>query len=747
MHPPSNLAVRLLGGLVCVAGVVLGAPGALAAAAASAPSSGHAARPATVRSSEWTTFDQNSMRTGVDASGSPLFPAKSAWTASVDADLYGQPLVATGRVFVATENDTVYSLAADTGTVLWSHHVATPVPASNLPCGDIGPNVGVTGTPVVDTNRSEIFVVADEAVPGPAIASHHLIGLNIYTGAVELDQVIDPAGSYPPAELQRASLALDDGNVVAGFGGNDGDCSTYHGLVVSTPEGGGPTSVFTVSNLPGDHEGAVWMGGAAPTIDADGNVWVATGNGAFSSSSDTYDNSDGVLELSPSMRLIQAFAPLQWYSDNANDADLGSAAPALLPNGLVFVVGKSTTAYVLRQSHLGGVGGQAALTDNFCFADGGSADLNGTVYVPCSGGVTAVTPTASPPNATWVTSTPAHNSPIVAGGEVWSMDGGGGLYGLDPTTGNQLQSFNIGSSASHFPSPSAADGLVLAPSATKVHAFDGPDGLPPPPSPPPGPCNCGLQTAAYDLVASDGGLFNFGGAGFFGSAGSLPLNRPIVGMAATSTGSGYWLVASDGGIFAFGDAPFEGSTGSLVLNRPIVGMASTPDDKGYWLVASDGGVFAFGDATFEGSTGSLVLNRPVVGMATTPDGKGYWLVASDGGVFAFGDALFYGSMGGQPLNRPIVAMAPTPDGAGYWFTAADGGVFAFGDATFFGSMGGQALNLPIVGMAATPDGDGYWFTAADGGVFSFGDAPFEGSTGGLRLNQPVVGIAGTLTPP
>jgi ribosomal protein L24E len=88
-------------------------------------------------------------------------------------------------------------------------------------------------------------------------------------------------------------------------------------------------------------------------------------------------------------------------------------------------------------------------------------------------------------------------------------------------------------------------------------------------------------------------------------------------MAATPDGHGYWLVAADGGIFAFGDAGFFGSAGSLPLNKPIVGMAATPDGHGYWLVAADGGIFAFGDADFEGSTGGVVLNRPIVGMAAT----------------------------------------------------------------------------------------------------------------------------------
>jgi photosystem II stability/assembly factor-like uncharacterized protein len=84
-----------------------------------------------------------------------------------------------------------------------------------------------------------------------------------------------------------------------------------------------------------------------------------------------------------------------------------------------------------------------------------------------------------------------------------------------------------------------------------------------------------------------------------------------------------------------GNAGFHGSTGGSPLNKPIVGMASTPDGGGYWLVASDGGIFSFGDAGFHGSTGGSPLNKPIVGMASTPDGGGYWLVASDGGIFSF----------------------------------------------------------------------------------------------------------------
>jgi len=230
----------------------------------------------------------------------------------------------------------------------------------------------------------------------------------------------------------------------------------------------------------------------------------------------------------------------------------------------------------------------------------------------------------------------------------------------------------------------------------------------------------------YWNVASDGGLFAFGDAGFYGSMGGRPLNRPIVGMASTSDGRGYWEVASDGGLFAFGDAGFYGSTGSLHLNQPVVGMAATPDGRGYWEVASDGGIFAFGDAQFYGSTGSIHLNQPVVGIAATPSGRGYWMVASDGGLFAFGDADFAGSMGGQHLNRPVVGMAADP-GHGYWLVASDGGVFSFGGAPFYGSTGSLNLVLPVVSMAVVPGGGGYWMAAADGGLFAFGDAGFYGS--------------------
>ena len=227
-------------------------------------------------------------------------------------------------------------------------------------------------------------------------------------------------------------------------------------------------------------------------------------------------------------------------------------------------------------------------------------------------------------------------------------------------------------------------------------------------------------TGGYWTVTPAGAVTPHGAAPALGSPAlsNLRLAQPIVGMTATTDGNGYWLVASDGGIFSYGDATFYGSTGGIHLNKPIVGMAATNDGRGYWLVASDGGIFSYGDATFYGSTGSIVLNKPVVGMAVTTDGGGYWLVASDGGIFSYGDAYFYGSTGSIRLNLPIIGMAPTPDGRGYSLVGFDGGIFTFGDADFYGSTAGWGVYA--YGMIINPATAGYDVVTANGTSVAFG---------------------------
>ena len=197
-----------------------------------------------------------------------------------------------------------------------------------------------------------------------------------------------------------------------------------------------------------------------------------------------------------------------------------------------------------------------------------------------------------------------------------------------------------------------------------------------------------------------------GGAPFYGSAAKDHLYAPIVGMAATPDGHGYWLVAMDGGVFTFGDAAFYGSMGGKPLAQPIVGMAATPDGHGYWLVAADGGIFTFGDAAFYGSLGAKTLQAGIAGMAATPGGKGYWLLESNGAVFPFGAAKSFGEPLGSPAAAPFKAIVPTPDGGGYSLLEPDGFNDTFANPT---PAGGYPTIVSAAASQIQPDPDGGYF--------------------------------------
>jgi polyvinyl alcohol dehydrogenase (cytochrome) len=458
-------------------------------------------------SSSWTVYHGEADGSGVAGPAAAVSTAARAWTSpALDGEIYGEPLVSSGHVYVATEDNTVYELSAATGAVVWSAHLGRPVPSADLPCGNIEPAVGITGTPVIDPSRGEIFVVADELVHGrPA---HMLTGLATASGKVEVTRDVDPAGADPAALLQRTGLTLDDGRVVFGMGGNYGDCAAYRGRVVAVPETGGAPKIFTVDAARGESQGAIWMGGAAPVVDSSGDIWVSTGNGSVYSYSHAYDNSDSVLELSPSLRLLQFFAPATWAADNSQDLDM-SAAPALLSDGQVILTGKSRIVYLLSGAHLGGIGGQQAALGSACSEDidGGVAVQGTTAYLPCVSGIIAVRAVKSPAalHLLWSSGT-GGGPPIVAAGLVWTIGQNGMLYGLSPATGKVRQQASIGVPANHFPTPSAAAGLLLAPSANRVVAFAEsarPSATTPAPTPSPVPSG---HAATRTPAAAGGGL-------------------------------------------------------------------------------------------------------------------------------------------------------------------------------------------------------------------------------------------------
>ena len=337
------------------------------------------------------------------------------------------------------------------------------------------------------------------------------------------------------------------------------------------------------------------------------------------------------------------------------------------------------------------------------------------------------------------------SGPLLSSAPGMSGPGGPGVYQVPPNSGNYVMAFAAWQGTTigylecgirpmylaHLTFASSGGAPSLSPMANTTPANS--PACPVPHSPAPG----------YWQVASDGGIFSFGGAQFYGSTGSIRLNKPVVGMAATGNGGGYWLVASDGGVFSYGNAQFYGSTGSIRLNKPIIGLIPTVDDGGYWLIASDGGVFAYGDAKFYGSMGAGNLSSPVTAAARAFLGGGYWMVDANGQVFSYGDALYEGQPAEAPGGYRITGMAATGSSSGYWLASANGNVADFGNAASYGSMVGTPLAAPIVGMATNANADGYWLQGSDGGIFTFGHATFYGSMGGRHLNAPMVGIAAT----
>lgn len=420
----------------------------------------------------WTVYHYDAGGSGAADPSARVSSLKKAWTSRpLTGQLYGEPLVLGSAAFVATEENWVYALSATSGKILWSRLLGPPVPASDLGCGDIAPYVGVTSTPVIDVRRTEIFLVADELVSGRP--EHYLYGLRLSDGKTELRQSVDPPHADTPYMLQRASLVLDGSRVVFGFGGNYGDCGPYHGWVESLPVTGGRPYLFEVDSGGGEREGAVWMGGAAPIVTKTGDVYVAVGNGSVTSPS-PYDHSDAVLELSPSLRLLSYFAPTDWYSQNAGDEDLGSAAPALLPNGLVLQAGKSETIYLLSRSHLGGIGGQLRERTDVCGNDfdGGVAFSGSTAYLPCDNGLMTVRTDAANRSLSvaWQSAGGVAGSPILVGG-LLLVESGGHLYAVKPSNGSVEATYPVGSTATHFPTPSFGDGRVFAISSDRVLAF------------------------------------------------------------------------------------------------------------------------------------------------------------------------------------------------------------------------------------------------------------------------------------
>ena len=444
------------------------------------------------------TYDYGNTRSGRDTVD-PAIKNLSAQPAWNDDDLggavYGEPLVYDATVYVGTEGDSVYAIAADTGKVRWHLDVGHSVPQSvvdsapTVGCGDINP-LGITGTPVIDAGTGEIFVAEETELAGETGwqgIRHWLVAISLASHTVLWHRDIDPPHAnnsshyFIAAEQQRPAITLANGRLYVDFGGLDGDCGQYHGYVVDLPiSGAGPVGTYQV---PTQREGAIWETNGA-VVSPQGDLYVATGNGSSNTVAD-FDEGNSVVELSPNLQRLGYWAPRDWVQLNDQDWDLGSAGPINVPGtSLLFIAGKpganGDSGYLMKEGHLGGIG-PGAYTGPACPGGGDfgadASDVIGRrifIYAACGSGTEAFQVTTSPMafQRVWSPSTGSPNGPpIVAGGLVWALDwDGAALYGMNPVNGHVAVQRNT-DTLNHFATPGVGDGMIFVPTAGGVEAF------------------------------------------------------------------------------------------------------------------------------------------------------------------------------------------------------------------------------------------------------------------------------------
>jgi hypothetical protein len=364
------------------------------------------------------TYHDDLARDGVNAQEYALTTSNVSTTSfgklfscTVDGAVYAQPLWVAGLtvngtphnvVFVATEHDGLFAFDADASpcVTLWSvslidgNHGAnsgeTTVPAGPTGylvgggSGDITPEVGVTGTPVIDPARGILYVVSKSVSANQATFYQRLHAINVLTGAEEAGSPALITATYPGTgdggttvsfsprqENQRSGLSLVNGIVYLAWASHE-DTAPYYGWVIGYSYNGSSLAQTAVYNAtPNAQYGGIWMSGGAPAADENNNLYVITGNGKFDATSTTApsnDYGDSLLELSSALTLSQYFTPSDQATDDAGDADFGSGGTAILADlpgepiqHLILGGGKDGSLYVLNRDTLGGLGDSAAV--------------------------------------------------------------------------------------------------------------------------------------------------------------------------------------------------------------------------------------------------------------------------------------------------------------------------------------------------------------------------------------------------
>ena len=324
------------------------------------------------------TQHNNLARTGANLSETTLTPRDVAGSTfgmlfkrAVDDQLYTQPLVVTGVeiaggkhdvVYVTTVNNSVYAFDAndrEAAAPFWHVNFGTPANLydANFGCLDINGNVGIVGAPVINAQKTALYVVALTRVAGKF--EQRLHGLDLATGAdLPSSPVTIRAPDFDPLmQNQRPALALDRDDLYIGYASHC-DKLPYHGFLFSYDAATlKQQAVFNAS--PGGDAASIWQSGQAPTIDVAGNVYVITGNGSWDG---VQQFSESFLKLSPALTLLDWFTPTNHFELDRKDNDLDSTGATLVPGThLVIGGGKQGVLYSLDQDHFGHVGDEHAV--------------------------------------------------------------------------------------------------------------------------------------------------------------------------------------------------------------------------------------------------------------------------------------------------------------------------------------------------------------------------------------------------
>ena len=407
----------------------------------------------------WPTYHGTMGRAGVSttmpaASGTP----QRIQSLKLDGEVYASPIVVRGLTIVGTEKDTVYAFDQSYRQV-WKRSLGSPSPAEERQCGDINP-LGITGTPVYDATTNHVFLVAEHG----GSVRHELYALDATSGRVAWSKSVDLPGVSARDMQQRGALAIAGNRVWVSYGAQAGDCGNYKGRVVGVPLDGGSNVIFY--SPPTRRGGGIWNPNG-PTVDAAGHLLVVSANGA-AFPGDAYDHTNSVLELDANAMAIDSFAPADWAANNQGDVGLGSQGVALIGTKWAVLGGKSGPVYVLRQGHLGGIGGQVDVK-NICLSFGGAAVDGDVVYLPCTDGVRAVrVDDAGKLHVLWHASGSITGSPVIGGGRIWALDTTAGvLHALDPATGKSLSQVDVGV-ANRFATPALYGADVIIPTLAGI---------------------------------------------------------------------------------------------------------------------------------------------------------------------------------------------------------------------------------------------------------------------------------------